>query len=98
MSDRYPLGYLFCVCCGLYHGALNVLKSSHAMSPRFSVCFSILITSLREEGASRTFVCLFCGCMFLSFFSSSWCRLLAAVCDCDIPSTLLLTFLTPFRR
>ena len=49
--------------CGLYHGALNVLKSSRALCPRFSVCFSILITSLGEEGAglcaSRTFVCLF---------------------------------------
>ena len=57
--------------CGLYHGTLNVLKSSHALCPRFSVCFSILITSLGEEGAglcaSRTFVCLFCACMFLSF-------------------------------
>ena len=79
---------------GLYHGALNVLKSSRALCPRFSVCFSILITTLGEEGAglcaSRTFVCLFCACMFLSFFSSSWCRGLAAVCDCGIPC--LLTF------
>ena len=43
---------------------LNVLKSSRALCPRFSVCFNILITSLEEEGtglcASRTFVCLFC--------------------------------------
>ena len=81
---------------GLYHGALNVLTSSRALCPRFSVCFSILITSLGEEGASlcasRTFVCLFCACMFLSFFSSSWCRGLAAVCDCGIPWTFLLTF------
>ena len=48
---------------GLYHGALNVLKSSRALCPRFSICFSILITSLGEEGAgfcaSRTFVYLF---------------------------------------
>ena len=48
---------------GLYHGALNVLKSSRALCPRFSVCFSILITTLGEEGvglcASHTFVCLF---------------------------------------
>ena len=62
------------------------------------VCFSILITSLGEEGAglcvSRTFVCLF-ACMFLSLFSSSWCRGLAAVCDCGIlPYTFLLTFLS----
>ena len=58
--------------CGLYHGALNVIKSSRAMCPRFSVCFSILITSHGEEEAglfaSRTFVCLFCACMFFVFF------------------------------
>ena len=52
---------------------LNVLKfsRSRALCPRFSVCFSILITSLGKEGAglcaSRTCVCLFCGCVFLSF-------------------------------
>ena len=61
--------------CGLYNGALNVFKSSRALCPRFSVSYSILITSLGEEGAglcaSRTFVCSFCACMFLSFFSSS---------------------------
>ena len=77
--------------------ALGVLKSSRALCPRFFVCFSILITSIGEEGAglcaSRTFVCLFCACMILSFFSSSWCRGLAAVCDCGIPWTFLLTFL-----
>ena len=82
--------------CGLYHGALNFLKSSPALCPRFSVCFSIHITSLGEEGAglcaSRIFVCLFCACIFLSFFSSSWCRVLAAVCDCGIPCSFLLTF------
>ena len=38
------------------------------------------------------FVCLFCACMFLSFFSSSWCQGLAAVCDCGIPWSFLLTF------
>ena len=78
-----------------YYGALHaslqdwVLKSSRALCPRFSVCFSILITSLGEEGAGL--VCLFCVCMFLSYFSSSWCRGLAAVCDCGIPWTFLLT-------
>ena len=35
--------------CGLCHGALGVLKSFRALCPRFSVCFSILITSLVEE-------------------------------------------------
>ena len=51
---------------------LNVLKSSDGLCPRFSVHFSILITLLGEEGAglcaSRTFVCLFCAFIFLSFF------------------------------
>ena len=77
--------------------ALSVLKSSHALCPHFSIFFRILITSLGVEGAglcaSRTFVCLFCACTFLSFFSSSWCRGLAAVCDCGISWILLLTFL-----
>ena len=75
---------------------LGVLKSSHALCPRFSVCFSSLITSLGDEGAglcaSRTFVCLFSAHMFLSFFSSSWCRELATVCDYGITRTFLLTF------
>ena len=56
----------------------------------------VVITLLGEEGAcfcaSRTFVCLFCACIFLSFFSSSCCRGLAVVCDCGIPWTFLLTF------
>ena len=49
----------------------------------------------REVGlcTSCAFVCLFCPCMFLSFFSSSWCRGLAAVCDSGIPWTFLLIFL-----
>ena len=54
-------------------GRFVFLKSSRALCPRFSVCVSILITSLGEEEAglcaSRTFVCLVCACMFLSFFS-----------------------------
>ena len=34
--------------------------------------------------------------MFLSFFSSSWCRGLAVVCDSGIPWTFLLTFSKPW--
>ena len=83
--------------CGFNHGVVSILKSSRALWPRFSVCFSIPIISLGEEGAGlcayRTFDCLFCACIFLSFFFSSWCRWLAAVCDCRIPWTFLLTFL-----
>ena len=30
--------------------------------------------------------------LVLSFLSSSWCRVLAAVCDCGTPWTFLLTF------
>ena len=45
--------------CDLYYGALPVLKSSC-----FVISFSIVITSLGEEGAglcvSRAFVCLLC--------------------------------------
>ena len=56
-----------------------------------------VITSPGEEGtylcASRAFVCLFCACWFLSFFSSSWCQGLAAASDCGTPCTFLLTFL-----
>ena len=38
-------------------------------------------------------ICLFgFTCKFLSFFSSSWCRGLAAAYDCGTPWTLLLTF------
>ena len=48
-----------------------------SLSSCFFSLFSIVITSLWEEGAglyaSRAFVCLFCS-YFLSFFSSSWCR------------------------
>ena len=39
----------------------------------------------------RSNVWLFYACMFLSFCSSSWCRGLAAVCDCGIPWTFLWT-------
>ena len=81
----------FLILCSLviYTTGRLMFKSSRALCLRFSVCFSILIISLGEEGAGlcafRTFVCLFCACMFLSFFASSWCRGLAAVCDCGIP-------------
>ena len=38
------------------------------------------------------FVC-FLRVSFLSFISSSWCRGLAAICDCGTPWTFLLTLL-----
>ena len=69
-----------------------------SLSSCFFIVFSIVITSLGEEGggmcASRAFVCLFCTCLFLTFFSSSWCRGLAAVCDCGTLDLwiFLLTF------
>ena len=43
--------------------------------------------------ASRAFVCLFLYVLVFVIFSSSWCRGLAAVCDCGTPCTFLLTFL-----
>ena len=59
-----------------------------------SLVFSIMITSLREEGAGlcasllHLFVC-FVRVSFCHF--SSWCSGVAAVCDCGIPWTFLLT-------
>ena len=58
--------------------------------------FGLVITSLGEERAglcsSHAFVCLVCTRRFVSFFSSSWCRGLAAAYDCGTPFTFLLTF------
>ena len=55
-----------------------------------------MITSLGEEGdglcASSAFVCLFCTCKYLSFFSSSWCQGLAAVCDFSIIFFIIASF------
>ena len=62
------------------------------------VLFSIVITSLWEEKAglyaSRVSVCLSCMHLLFVFFSSSWCRGLAADCDCDCctPWTFHLNF------
>ena len=71
--------------------------SGEHLQDHWSSGFSILNNSLGEERAglcaSRPFVCLFCECMFLSFFPSSWCQGLAAACDCGIPWTFLLTIL-----
>ena len=57
--------------CGLYDGVLGVLTSSRALCPRFSVCFSILITSPGEEGAglcaSRILCVCFAGVCFCPF-------------------------------
>ena len=68
-----------------------------SLSSCFVIPLRIVITSLAEEEdglcASRAFVCLFCTCWFLSFFSSCSCRGLAAFCDCGTPWTFLLTFL-----
>ena len=61
-----PVFFLFCAPFCLYYGALYILKSSRALCPRVSSFFSIVITTLREEGAglyaSRAFVCLLCTC------------------------------------
>ena len=49
-------------------------------------------------GGENWSVCFSCICMFVLhalhcvFFSSTWCRGLAAACDCDTPWTFHLTF------
>ena len=47
-----------------YYGTIHVESCQALCSHDFSVLFSIVITSCREEGAglwsSRAFVCLFC--------------------------------------
>ena len=75
---------LFLILCSFMvytTGRLMFSMSPRVLFPRFSVCFSSLITLLGEEGAglcaSGTFVSLFCVCIFLSFFSPAWCRGLA---------------------
>ena len=54
-----------------------------SLSSCFAIPFSIVITLLGEEGvglcAFRAFLFIYFF-FFLSFFSSSWCRGLAAVC------------------
>ena len=92
-----PVSFLILCSCVVYTmGRLIFFKSSRDLCPRFSVCLSILITTLGEDEAglcaSRKFVCLFCASMILSFFSSSWCQGLAEVCNCGIPWTFLLIF------
>ena len=59
----------FVLLCGLYHGALNVLKSSRALCSRLSICFSILITLLGKRGLVLFFsyTCLFVLRVFLLF-------------------------------
>ena len=62
-----PVLFLFCAALWFILWARHVLKSSRALCPRvFFILFSIVITSLGEEGAdlcaSRVFVCLFCTC------------------------------------
>ena len=89
--------FLFCVALWFILRGTSCLKVFPCSLP--SCCFIpfiIVVSSLREEGAgqcaSRAFVCLFCTCYVLSCFSSSWCRGLAEVCDCNTPWTFLLTF------
>ena len=72
--------------------ALHVLKSSRTLCLRVASFF----LALGEEGAglctSRAFVCLFCTCKFLSFFSSSWGRGLAAVVIVALPGLFYKLF------
>ena len=60
-----------------------------SLSSCFFIPFSIVITSLGEEGtrlcASRACVCF----VRVTFCHFSWCRGLAADCDCGTPCTFL---------
>ena len=59
--------------------------------------YSILITLLGEEGAGlcacHAFVCCYAHMNLRPFFSSSWCRGLAAASACGSSWTILFTFL-----
>ena len=74
---------------------IHVLKSSRALCPRVSSSFLALWS---PRSGKRDLVCVLLVHVFvcfvrvvLSFFSSSWCRELAAVCDCGTSWTFLLT-------
>ena len=71
----------------------------YALCPRVS---SFLLALLSPRLGKRELVCvLLVHCLFICFvyvsfchfFSSSWCRGLAAVYDCGTPWTFLLAFL-----
>ena len=98
-SDRskavVPVLFLFCMALWfILRGASCFKVFLCSLSSCFVIPFSIVITSLVEEGAglcaSRAFV-------LYVLVSSFWCRGLAAVCDCGIPWTFLLIFLNGFR-
>ena len=103
----WDFGSRCCSCsvwiCGLYYGALHVLKSCRALWP----CVSTFILALWSHRLGKRelvyvllvhwFVC-FARVRFCSFFSSPWCLGflgLAAVCDCGPPCAFLLTFIHP---
>ena len=94
-----PVLFLFCVALWfILRGASCFKVFPCSLSSCFIIPFSIVITSLGEEGgaclrASRVFVRLSFRYQFLSFFSSSWSRGLPAVCYCGTPWTFLLTVL-----
>ena len=62
------------------------------------LCFSVLLVlRLHRLGKKELIlvlfdVCSICACLVLSVSSSSWCLGRAAVCDCGIPWTSLLSF------
>ena len=66
---------LFLIFCEAlwFKWAFNVFKSSRALCPPFSVCLSILITYLGEEGAG-----LCASCTFFSFAR-------VCFCPCSLP-------------
>ena len=92
-----PVFFLFCMALWfILRGASCFKVFPCSLSSCFVIPFSIVITSLGEEGAgliaSRAFLVCFVRVIFC--FSSSWCRGLAAVCDCGTPWIFLSIFYT----
>ena len=60
------------------------------------LCFSVLLALWLPRFWKRelVLVCSICACLILSGSSSSWCLGRAMVCDCGIPWTFLLPFLS----
>ena len=90
----FPVLFVVCVTLWfLFWGVLSCVLPCSLFSC-FSVLFSIVITSIREERAglyaSRAIVCLSCMRYSLSLFSSYWCQGWLRLVNVTLPG--LLTF------
>ena len=87
-----PVLFLFCV------ALLFILRGASCLKVfpcSLSLCFFILLALWSPRLGKRVLVCVLLVHLFVLsvFFSYSWCRGLAAVCDCGTPWTFLLIFL-----